>query len=237
MAVSDMLFFAGGAVEVGALDLLLGADNAVLIALACRPLPVKLRKRVLLIGLVGAIGLRFGLVVLTSSLLFVPGLRVGAAVFLMSISIGMLIESNDSRVESISDPADVLRPRAATARLWQSAAIVVAADFVMSLDNIVALVSVSQGSVTLLILGLLMSVPALMYGSFVATNIFDKSPALVTAGAVFLGWIAGQMAASDVLTSAWILQQAPALTVVLPALCACYVYIAGRRPPPRSGLS
>jgi predicted tellurium resistance membrane protein TerC len=69
---------------------------------------------------------------------------------------------------------------------------VIAADIVVSLDNIVALVSVSRGSATLLILGLLMSVPALMYGSFVATRMLEESPGLVTIGAVFLGWIAGQ---------------------------------------------
>ena len=82
---------------------------------------------------------------------------------------------------------------------------------------------------------MLMSVPALMYGSYVATKIFDESPVLVTLGAMFLGWIAGQMATSDVLASAWVSRQAPALVVVLPALCACYVYIAGRRGTPRSG--
>ena len=82
---------------------------------------------------------------------------------------------------------------------------------------------------------MLMSVPALMYGSYVATKIFDESPVLVTLGAMFLGWIAGQMATSDVLASAWVSRQAPALVVVLPARCACYVYIAGRRGPPRNG--
>jgi YjbE family integral membrane protein len=235
MGLSETLFFAGSAVELAALDLLLGADNAVLIALACRPLPLQLRKRVLLIGLAGAIVLRFGLMILTSSLLSVPGLRMAAAVLLVSISIAMLIDSKNRSVDSLSDAADILQPRA-TARLWESAAIVIAADIVMSLDNIVALVSVSRGSVALLILGLLMSVPALMYGSFVATKIFDESPVLVTVGAMFLGWIAGQMATSDVLTSAWISQQAPALAIVVPALCASYVYVAGRTGAPRSGL-
>jgi predicted tellurium resistance membrane protein TerC len=75
-----------------------------------------------------------------------------------------------------------------------------------------------------------------MYGSFVLTRMFDEWPILILAGAVLLGWIAGQMAASDDLVSAWISRQAPALTVVLPALCACYVYVAGGASTKRDGL-
>ena len=216
-----------GAIELAVINLLLGADNAVLIALACRPVPVQLRKRVLAIGLSGAIVLRFGLMVLTNALMVVPGLRLAAAVFLMSIAVWLLIGSEESGADSFSDADNAAEARATT-RFWESVLIVIVADIVMSLDNVIALVSVSQGSVTLLILGLLLSVPALMYGSLALTKMLDELPFLVTAGAVLLGWVAGQMAASDTLTSAWISRQAPALVVVLPALCACYVYITGR---------
>ena len=198
-----------------------------LIALACRPVPVQLRKRVLAIGLSGAIVLRFGLMILTNALMVVPGLRLAAAVFLMSISVWLLIGSEESDADSFSDADNATEARATT-RFWELVLIVIVADIVMSLDNVIALVSVSQGSVTLLILGLLLSVPALMYGSLALTKMLDELPFLVTAGSVLLGWVAGQMAASDTLTSAWISRQAPALVVVLPALCACYVYITGR---------
>ena len=103
----------------------------------------------------------------------------------------------------------------------------------MSLDNVIALVSVSQGSLTLLVLGLLLSVPALVYGSLALTKMLDELPVLVTAGAMLLGWVAGQMATNDPLIGAWISRQAPALAVVAPALCAGYVYIAGRLQAPR----
>ena len=85
------------------------------------------------------------------------------------------------------------------ARFWETVLIVIVADIVMSLDNVIALVSVSQGSVPLLILGLILSVPALIYGSLALTKMLDELPFLVTGGAVLLGWVAGQMAASDTL--------------------------------------
>jgi predicted tellurium resistance membrane protein TerC len=75
---------------------------------------------------------------------------------------------------------------------------------------------------------LLLSIPALMYGSLVMTKMMDEWPALIVLGAVLLGWIAGQMAASDDLVGTWVARQAPALAIVLPALCACYVYAIGR---------
>jgi len=204
----------------------------VLIALACRPVPLELRKRVVLIGLTGAIVLRFALMVLASALFSVPGLRLAAALFLMAVSIWMLAGSNEMNADALAEADDAL-PTRASARFWESVLIVVAADVVMSLDNVIALVSVSQGSLTLLVLGLLLSVPALMYGSLVLTKMLDELPVLVTAGAMLLGWVAGQMATNDTLIGAWIARQAPALTIVAPALCACYVYIAGRLQAPQ----
>lgn len=230
-----MLSMIGAAIELAALDLLLGADNAVVIALACRPLPPQLRKRVLVVGFGGAILLRFSLMVLVSALLSVPALRLAAAVFLIWIAVRLLGGSEDASGEAIADAAPI-SPAGIAVRLWEPVLVVVAADAIMSLDNVVALVSVAQGNTTLLILGLLLSIPALLYGSFILTKMLDEWPLLIVGGAVLLGWIAGQMAASDDLVSAWISRQAPALAVVLPALCACYVYIVGRPGVKRVGM-
>ena len=222
-----LLSMLGAAIELAALDLLLGADNAVAVALACQPLPPQLRKRVLLIGVAGAIVLRFGLMLLVSALLIVPVLRLAAAVFLLWIAVKLLNGPRGASGDALVD-ADPISPARIAVSLFESVLVVIAVDAVMSLDNIVALVSVAQGNAVLLILGLILSVPALMYGSFILTKMFDDWPALIVAGAVVLGWIAGQMAAGDDLISAWVSRQAPALTVVLPTLCACYVYVMGR---------
>ena len=234
MDFSDGLSLLGGTIELAALDLLLGADNAVLIALACRPLPPSHRRRALLIGFAGAIVLRFGLMILTSALLIAPAVRLAAAILLLAIAIRMLVDSKTTSTDARAHVGDRVHARS-VARFWEAVFVVIAADIVMSLDNVIALVSVSQRNLTLLALGLLMSIPALMYGSLVVTKLLDEVPALVTAGAVVLGWVAGQMAARDVLISTWISRQAPGLAVVLPALCACYVYFIGRTWIPRGG--
>lgn len=217
----------GSAIELGVLDLLLGADNAVVIALACQPLAPQSRKRVLLLGLAGAILLRFGLMVSVSALLIVPALRLAAAAFLLWVAVRLITAPREASHASLAEAGQRSPPRA-PAHLWESVVIVIAADAIMSLDNVVALVSVAQGNATLLLLGLLLSIPALMYGSFLMTKMMDEWPVLIVLGAVLLGWIAGQMAAGDDLISAWVAREAPALAVVLPALCACYVFVIGR---------
>ena len=197
------------------------------IALACQPLAPESRKLVLLVGLAGAILLRFGLMLSMSALLIVPALRLAAAAFLLWVAVRLITAPREASQATLADPSEA-SPARAPARLWELVLVVIAADAIMSLDNVVALVSVAQGNATLLLLGLLLSIPALMYGSFVMTKMMDEWPVLIALGAVLLGWIAGQMAASDDLVSAWVTRQAPALAVVLPALCACYVYVFGR---------
>jgi YjbE family integral membrane protein len=219
--------FIGATIEIAAVNLLLCGDNAVLIALACRPLTPELRQRVLLFGLVGAIALRFGLAGLVSAALpSLPGLRLAAAIFLVWVAVRLLSGLNETRADA-TDGDQIAAGAQRETLFWQSVLLVVAADAVMSLDNIVAVVSVAQGSAALLILGLLFSVPALMYGSFLLAKIFDEWPILMLTGAVLIGWVAGQMAQSDALISEWMANNAPALASMLPALTACYVYVVG----------
>jgi YjbE family integral membrane protein len=222
----SILSVLGAAIELAALNLLLCADNAVAIALACRPLPFQLRKQALLIGVAGAIVVRFGLMIVVNALLAAPGLRLAAAVFLVWIAAKLLNAQWSKSDKALADTEAASRARISVG-LYQSVLLVIAVDCLMSFDNIVALVAVSQGNAGLLLLGLILSIPALTYGSLVLTRMFDEWPALILAGAILLGWIAGQMAASDRLLSAWISRQAPALVVVLPALCACYMYAIG----------
>jgi len=223
---SAILSTFGSAIELGVLDLLLGADNAVVIALACQPLPPDSRKRVLLIGLAGAIMLRFGLMVSMSALLIVPALRLAAAVFLLWVAVRLMTARRETSRAALTEAGS--SSAQTPIGFSEAVLIVVAADAIMSLDNVVALVSVAQGNTVLLILGLLLSIPALMYGSFAMTKMMDEWPVLIVLGAVLLGWIAGQMAAGDDLIGAWVARQAPALATVLPALCAFYVYIIAR---------
>ncbi|MBV8108755.1 MAG: YjbE family putative metal transport protein [Hyphomicrobiales bacterium] len=222
----------GAAIEVAALNILLGADNAVLIALACQPLAAERRKRVLVSGVVGAVAFRFvlslGAIALLASL---PGLRLAGAVILIVIAMLSLTDFH-RRAADMESPADNDGPGSSKLdpRFWQAVLAVIATDAVMSLDNIVATAAVAQGSAALILFGLVLGIPAVMFGSVLLTKVFDEWPILRLSGAVLLGWIAGQMAAADVLIGPWMARETPALANLLPALCACYVYVVGHGP-------
>jgi YjbE family integral membrane protein len=224
---TSILTLLGVAFEVAALNVALGVDNAVIIAMACQPLPQERRGQVLLIGVVSAIALRFALTFPVSAFLLVlPGLKLAAALLLIVIAARSLYELAEPPVAAESAQGGAMAAWT-KAQVWRSVLVVICLDAVMSLDNIIATASVAEGAPILLFLGLALSIPAIMYGSLVLTNLFDDWPILKLAGAVLLGWIAGQMAASDPLIRGWLAQNAPVLAELLPALCACYVYLVG----------
>ena len=222
----------GAAFEVAALNILLGVDNAVLIAIACQPLPPGRRERALLLGVAGAVALRFGLTVGASALLIsLPGLRLAAAVLLIVIAVRSVTDWG-----AVSADTDGAAYDGAPLWAWrdprflQAVLAVIVADAVMSLDNIVATAAAAEGSAALILVGLILSIPAVMFGSFLVSKVFDELPILRLSGAVLLGWIAGQMVAADALVGPWMARDTPALADLLPALCACYVYVVGHAP-------
>ncbi|HJU49183.1 MAG TPA: hypothetical protein VJ575_00390, partial [Pseudogulbenkiania sp.] len=121
-----------------------------------------------------------------------------------------------------------LKSRPASNQLWGAVMVVVTADLVLSLDNVVALAAATQGSVLFLVLGLLLSIPLLMYGSLFINRLLGNYPLLVPAGSALLAWLAGQIAVSDPLVASWVETQAPALSVVVPMLCVVFVLCESR---------
>jgi len=212
----------GMAFQVFFLDLLLSGDNALVIALACRRLPQPLMKRAVLIGTGFAILLRVLLTTVVSFLLQVPLLRLIGAVLLIAIAIKLLLGDLEPSPDQADDAAS------AADRLWSAVVVVVSADLVLSLDNVVALAAAAQGSVLFLVLGLLFSVPLLMYGSLFISKLLDDNPFWVPAGSAMLGWIAGRIGVSDPLIAPWIASQAPALTLGVPLLCVVLVLVESR---------
>lgn len=204
--------------QVSFLDLILSGDNALVIALACRALPAPLRARAVLLGTGFAIALRLLLTALTGVLLLVPCLKLIGALLLIVIAIKLLLG------EDGQDEAARLAQKAGGSRqLWSAVSLIVSADLALSLDNVLALAAAAQGSVLFLLLGLLLSVPLLMYGSLLLGRLMDDYPLLIPAGAAILGWLAGTLAVSDPLWNDWVASQAPALQVVAPLLCAIFV--------------
>ena len=201
------------------IDILLGGDNAVVIALACRKLPDAQRTKGIIWGTAGAIVLRVILIFFALTLLAIPFLKIVGAVLLLWIGIKLLVPENDDDHSNIQ----------ASDKLWAAVKTVIIADFVMSLDNVIAIAGAagaagSDHQMPLVIFGLLVSIPIIVWGSQLVIKLMDRFPAVITVGAMLLGWIAGTMAVSDPALSAWVPKEAGSANV-LPALhYACGVF-------------
>ncbi len=203
-------------VQIFFVDLMLGADNALLIALACRSLGREETRKAILLGTAGAIALRLVLTVLASSLLAVPLVKLAGAWLLIVIALNVSAERGPREGADHSEAA-------ASDDLWTAATISVVADAAMSLDNVVALAAIARGNFWLLAAGVAFSIPVLAYGGLILSTLVRNAPGLVAVGAALLGWVAGDMAVSDALVAHWANVEAPGLVALAPALGAAYV--------------
>jgi YjbE family integral membrane protein len=208
-------------VQILFVDLLLGADNALVIALACRSLPPKDVGRAASIGIGLAIALRLVMTMVATTLLVIPLVKIVAALALTVIAMNM------ASGEALAATPRITRGGAA-AGIWSAAAVIVVADAAMGLDNVVALAAIARGNFPLLAIGVALSLPVLGYGGMILTELLKRAPGLVAFGAALLGWIAGGMAISDALIAPWANANAPALVAIAPLLGAGFVFIYGR---------
>jgi YjbE family integral membrane protein len=174
------------------IDILLGGDNAVVIALACRKLPDSQRTQGILWGTAGAILLRVILIFFALTLLAIPFLKLAGALLLVWIGVKLLAPEHDDAHGNI----------AASDKLWSAVKTVIVADLVMSVDNVIAIAGAAQGAgqghqMPLVIFGLLVSIPIIVWGSQLVIKLMDRFPIIITLGGMLLGWIAGTMAVSD----------------------------------------
>lgn len=173
------------------IDILLGGDNAVVIALACRGLPPKQRRLGIIYGTAGAIGLRVILIAFALALLTVPYLKLVGALLLLWIGVKLLAPQDEEEHGNIN----------ASDKLWGAVKTVIVADLVMSVDNVLAIAGAAESAGThqlpLVIFGLLVSIPIIVAGSQIVLKLMDRFPWIITAGGMLLGWIAGQMAYTD----------------------------------------
>ncbi|RZM04473.1 MAG: TerC family protein [Variovorax sp.] len=174
------------------IDILLGGDNAVVIALACRKLPPAQRTKGILWGTAGAIVLRVVLIFFALTLLAIPFLKIVGALLLLWIGVKLLAPESDDAHGSI----------AGSDKLWAAVKTVIVADLVMSVDNVIAIAGAAQGAgeghqMPLVIFGLLVSIPIIVWGSQLVIKLMDKFPLIITLGGMLLGWIAGTMLISD----------------------------------------
>ena len=207
--------------QVFFIDLLLSGDNAIVIALACKFLPKEQMQKAILIGIIFAIITRVVLTTVSNLLLFLPIVRLLGGVLLIIIAIKLMIE------ESEEPSANEINSTTSTSFVSAVQTIVVA-DLVMSLDNVVALAAVIDGSVVYLIMGLLVSIPFLLYGSLIISRLLNEFPILIKAGGALLGWIAGHIAITDTIFAQWVNTQSPALVIIVPLLCAIFVLLQSK---------
>jgi len=182
----------GAVFQIILIDILLGGDNAVVIALACRNLHHHQRMKGILWGTAGAIVLRVALIAFALTLLAVPYLKVVGALLLLWIGVKLLIP-DDEHHEGIK----------ASSSVWTAVKTIIIADFVMSLDNVVAIAAAAQNTIAdhqigYVIFGLLVSVPIIVWGSTLVLKLIDRFPFVVTLGGGLLGWIAGGMLVTDI---------------------------------------
>ncbi len=211
---SSVLWVALGQIIV--INILLSGDNAVVIALASRNLPPKQQKNAIIFGSMGAIVLRIILTFFAVMLLDVPYLKIVGAVLLLWIGAKMLVDdSGDTDLE-------------ASDQLWAAIKTIIIADFVMSLDNVIGVAAAAKGNTALLVIGLAISIPLIVFGSTLVLKLMEKYPVVIILGAGLLGWVAGEMAVEDVSVAAWVNASVPAMHKLFPALCAVLVVVAGK---------
>lgn len=211
----------GGLAQIFFLDLLLSGDNAILIALACRGLRRRDIPRAIFFGTAGAILLRVLLTTITGALITLPYLKLLCAVVLLVIAVNVAAaHAGDSEKAELDIENEGWR-----GDIIGAAMVVIIADAIMSLDNIVALAAVSKGNFWLLAAGLAVSIPLLVYGGTLLTGLLKLYPALIPLGGAVLGWTAGDLASGDPAIADWVSKQAPALIYVLPIAGAIFVLV------------
>ncbi|MFT4047762.1 MAG: TerC family protein [Solimonas sp.] len=172
--------------QIIAIDILLGGDNAVVIALACRKLDPRLRNQGIFWGVFGAIVLRVLLVFFALELLALPWLRIAGSLLLLWIGIKLLRPQHDAQTDI-----------PASANLLGAVRTIIVADALMSLDNVVAIAGAADGHIGLVAIGILISVPIIVWGSKLVLRLMDRFPIVIAFGAALLGWIAGGMWLDD----------------------------------------
>jgi len=175
--------------QIIAIDIILGGDNAIVIALACKNLPEKQRKLGIFYGALGAIVLRVIMVFFATTLLMVSGLKIIGGLLLFWIAVKLILDSNKTNVVNISQEKNLI----------DAVKTIIIADFIMSLDNSVAIAAAANGNMYLVVFGLLLSIPIIIWGSSLILKFIDKYPIIIYLGSALLGWIAGDMIQTDIL--------------------------------------
>ena len=202
--------------QISVINILLSGDNAVVIALACRSLPAKQAKLAFTVGAVGVIILMTGLTAVAAYLLTLPYLELGGSVLLLWIGIKLLVAE---------DEADEVE---GSENFWEAVKIIIIADMVMSLDNVLGMAGAAKGHLWMLFVGLIITIPLILFCSAMIMKLMERFPIFITFGAALLGYVAGEMAVSDPAIKDFIETRAEILEYVVPIAGALFVVVVGK---------
>jgi YjbE family integral membrane protein len=198
-------------------NIILSGDNAVVIALAARSLPKHQQKQAIFWGAGAAVVLRIALTIVAVKLLELPYLKLIGGAALLWIAVKLLVPEDDEG-EGVE----------ASSHLLGAIKTILIADLVMSTDNVIAVAAAAKGSILLLVLGLVISIPLVVFGATMLMVLMERYPVIITLGAAVLGWTAGEMAVTDPAVADWIKSNGHWLDWVGPALGAIAVVAVGK---------
>ncbi|MGI6451262.1 MAG: TerC family protein [Desulfitobacteriia bacterium] len=202
--------------EIFVINLILSGDNAVVIALATRDLEEKDRRKGIFWGTFGAVSLRIILTAGAALVLTIPYLQALGAILLLGIAVNLLNGEDQQSERGMQTPAN----------LTKAIPIIITADLLMSLDNVLAVAGAAGGNLILLVIGLAVSIPIVIFGSSFLSNLMRKWPWIITVGSGLLGYTAGEMILKDQALA--FLREIEPLEQVLPWLLALAIILAGK---------
>ena len=212
--LSDPLFWAGlGSITL--INIVLSGDNAVVIALAARSLPAHQRGKAVMWGAGAAVIMRIILTIIAVEMLKWPFLKIIGAILLFWIAVKLLVpEDGEDDIEGSDN-------------LMKAIKTILIADLVMSLDNVIGVAAAAKGNMTLLVLGLAISIPIVIFGATMLMKLMEKWPIIITIGAGLLGWVAGEMLMTDPAWANWLTTTLPWLHVHIGKIEFSWVQVAG----------
>jgi YjbE family integral membrane protein len=215
MTPADPLFWTALLKIIG-VNIVLSGDNAVVIALAARSLPPKQQTQAIVWGSGAAIILRILLTLFAVALLALPWLKLIGSALLLWIGIKLLVPEDEDPTVTASD------------NLLVAIRTILIADLVMSLDNVIAVAAAAGGHWGLMIIGLAISIPIVIFGATLLVKLMDRFPVIITIGAALIGFVAGEMAWEDIAVEAWTSPYPKDMKYVAAVVCAAIVVVWGQ---------
>ena len=202
--------------KIAIINIVLSGDNAVVIAMACRSLDPRQQRNAFLVGAAGIVVLMTVLTAFAAFLMTLPYLQLIGSVLLFWIGIKLLLpEDGEEEIEGDS-------------HFWGAVKTIIIADIIMSLDNVLGMAGAAQGHLGLLFVGLVITMPLILFGSALLMKLMERYPMLVTIGSALLGFVAGEMAISDLAVKDYVEAHLAFLETVAPIAGALFVVIAGK---------